>query len=49
MTVEEYMARYPREQVFVQVDNVERIMTPEEYATWVEESVFYLDHYPYPT
>ena len=35
MTPEEYMTLYPHDSVFVQVDDVERTMTDEEYEAWV--------------
>jgi hypothetical protein len=46
VTIEEYKAQYPRESVFVQVDDSERIMTPEEYETWVSDCVYNMNHDP---
>jgi hypothetical protein len=39
MTLEEYRALYPQDAVFIQVDDTERLMTDEEYKTWVAECV----------
>lgn len=46
MTIDEYKAEYPRDQVFVQVDDTERVMTPEEYETWCVECVAYINEHP---
>lgn len=47
MTIDEYKAEYPRDQVFVQVDGTERIMTPEEYETWCAECVDNINNNPF--
>jgi hypothetical protein len=39
MTIEEYKALYPQDAVFVQVDDVERTMTDDEYEAWVVAGV----------
>ena len=39
MTIDEYKALYPQDAVFIQVDDTERLMTDDEYETWVAESV----------
>lgn len=44
MTPEEYMALYPQDAVFIQVDDTERLMTDEEYEAWVLNSVYYMNH-----
>ena len=46
MTIDEYKTQYPRDQVFIQVDDSERIMTPEEYETWCAECVYNMNHNP---
>jgi hypothetical protein len=46
MTIDEYKALYPIDQVFIQVDNTERIMTPEEYEAWCVECVEYINTHP---
>lgn len=35
MTIDEYKTLYPQDAVFVQVDDVERTMTDDEYEAWV--------------
>jgi hypothetical protein len=40
MTPEEYMALYPQDAVFIQVDDTERTMTDEEYEAWVTQCVY---------
>ncbi len=39
MSPEEYIAANPQNAVFIQVDDTERLMTDEEYKTWVAECV----------
>ena len=46
MTLDEYKTQYPRNDVFIQVDDTERIMTPEEYEQWCVECVEYINHHP---
>lgn len=46
MTIDEYKALYPIDQVFIQVDDIERNMTPEEYEAWCVECVEYMNHNP---
>ena len=46
MTLDEYKAFYPRDKVFIQVDDIERIMTPEEYEAWCIEGVYWTNHDP---
>jgi TRAP-type uncharacterized transport system substrate-binding protein len=48
MTINEYKAMYPIDAVFIQVDDNERTMTLEEYNAWCAESVYYINHNPYP-
>jgi len=44
MTPEEYMALNPQDAVYIQVDDTERLMTDEEYETWVAEGVYNTNH-----
>jgi hypothetical protein len=44
MTPEEYMALYPQDAVYIQVDDTERLMTDEEYAAWVEQGVYNINN-----
>jgi hypothetical protein len=44
MTIDEYKAQYPQDEVFIQVDDTERLMTDDEYETWVEQSVYNINH-----
>jgi hypothetical protein len=46
MTIDEYKDLYPINQVFIQVDNTERNMTPEEYEAWCVECVEYINTHP---
>ncbi len=46
MTIDEYKAKYPRDAVFVQVDDIERNMTPEEYDAWCIECVDNINNSP---
>ena len=47
MTIDEYEAQYPQDAVFIQVDDIERTMTDEEYESWVTECVYNINH-PFP-
>jgi hypothetical protein len=47
MTLEEYKTLYPRENVFVQIDGEERMMTVEEYEAWCIEGVYWANHDPF--
>ena len=40
MTIDEYKVLYPQDSVFIQVDDIERLMTDEEYEAWVAEGVY---------
>ena len=44
MTTDEYKALYPQNAVFIQVDDTERLMTNDEYETWVAEGVYNSNH-----
>jgi len=44
MTPEEYKALNPQNAVYIQVDDTERLMTDEEYETWVAEGVYNINH-----
>ena len=44
MTIEEYMALYPQDAVYIQVDDTERLMTDEEYEAWVVNSVYNINN-----
>jgi len=44
MTIEEYMALYPQDAVYIQVDDTERLMTDEEYEAWVVNSVYKINN-----
>jgi hypothetical protein len=46
MTIYEYKALYPIDAVFIQVDDIERPMTPKEYETWVAECVYNMNNTP---
>jgi hypothetical protein len=46
MTIDEYKVFYPIDAVFVQVDDTERNMTPEEYDAWCAECVDYINNDP---
>ena len=46
MTLNEYKALYPIDQVFIQVDDIERNMTPEEYEAWCIESMNNINNDP---
>jgi hypothetical protein len=39
MTYEEAVAMYPHNEVYIQVDNVVRPMTPAEYEAFIERQV----------
>jgi hypothetical protein len=42
MTHAEAVAMYPHDQVFIQIDNVERLMTPAEYDSFIQRQVDYV-------
>jgi hypothetical protein len=44
MTIDEYKALYPQDEVFIQVDDTERLMTDEEYEAWVINSVYNINN-----
>jgi hypothetical protein len=44
MTIDEYKALYPQNEVFIQVDDTERTMTDDEYEAWVISSVDYINN-----
>ena len=44
MTPEKYKALNPQDEVFIQVDDTERLMTDEEYEAWVEQGVYNSNH-----
>jgi hypothetical protein len=46
MTIDEYKTQYPIDTVFIQVDDVERLMTPEEYDAWVAKCVEAINAWP---
>jgi hypothetical protein len=48
MTPEEYKALYPQDAVYIQVDDTERLMTDDEYETWVAECVDAINNPPMP-
>jgi len=48
MTIDEYKALYPQDAVFVQVDDVERTMTDDEYEVWVATCVDHINNNPLP-
>lgn len=39
MTYEEAVAMYPQDEVFIQIDDVERTMTNEEYEKFIDQQV----------
>lgn len=39
MTYEEAVAMYPHDEVHIQIDDVVRIMTPQEYEAFIERQV----------
>ena len=45
MTYEEAVAMYPHDEVFIQVDDVVRPMTPAEYEAFIQQQVNYV---PFP-
>ena len=45
MTYDEAVAMYPRDEVFTQVDNLVRPMTPAEYDEFIQRQV---DYVPFP-
>ena len=42
MTYEEAVAMYPHDSVFIQVGDVVRPMTPEEYEEFIQRQVDYI-------
>lgn len=42
MTYEEAVAMYPQNEVFIQIDNKERQMTPAEYEAFIQRQVDYV-------
>ena len=48
MTIDEYKTLYPQDAVFVQVDDVERTMTDDEYEAWVATCVDHINNDPLP-
>ena len=44
MTIDEYKALYPQDDVYIQVDDTERLMIDDEYEAWVEQSVYNINH-----
>jgi hypothetical protein len=42
MTYEEAVEMCPHDEVFVQVDDVVRLMTPEEYEKYIQELINYV-------
>jgi hypothetical protein len=42
MTYAEAVAMYPHDKVFIQIDNVVRLMTPAEYEAFIERQVDYV-------
>ena len=39
MTYQEAIAMYPQDEVFIQIDNVVRPMTPAEYEEFIQRQV----------
>jgi len=39
MTHAEAVAMYPHDSVFIQIDNVERLMTPAEYEAFIQRQM----------
>ena len=39
MTYEEAVAMYPHDEIYVQVDDVVRLMTPAEYEAFIQKQV----------
>ena len=44
MTIDEYKALYPQEEVFVQVDDTFHTFSDEEYEAWVINSVYNINN-----
>jgi hypothetical protein len=42
MTYEEAVAMYPHDSVFIQIDDVVRLMTPAEYKEFIQRQVDYV-------
>jgi hypothetical protein len=45
MTREEAIAMYPHDEAYIQVDDVVRLMTPQEYETFIQ---FHVNYIPNP-
>ena len=41
MTYAEAIAMYPHDEVFIQIDDVVRLMTPAEYEAFIQRQVDY--------
>jgi hypothetical protein len=48
MTIDEYKALYPQNEVFISVADTERTPTDEEYEAWVVYCVDYINEHPMP-
>ena len=46
MTIDEYKALYPKDEVFVQVDDTFHTFNDEEYEAWVAQCVQYINDHP---
>ena len=44
MTIDEYKALYPQDEVFVQVDDTFHTFSDEEYEAWVTQCVYNINH-----
>ena len=44
MTIDEYKALYPQDEVFVQVDDTFHTFSDEEYEEWVVKCVYNINH-----
>ena len=44
MTIDEYKALYPQDSVYIQVDDLVRPMTDEEYEAWAIQGVYNSNH-----
>lgn len=45
MTYKEAIEMYPHDEVHIQIDGIVRLMTPEEYETFIQRQV---DYVPFP-
>jgi hypothetical protein len=41
MTYAEAIAAFPHDEVYIQIDDTVRLMTPEEYETFIKKQVDY--------